>query len=172
DVNYAINDSVAVRLNLLGAEGNTPGRKGVEFSRWGVAPSLAVGLNGDTQMTVSYYHLDTDQTPDYGIPLLTKTTEPRTASGILAVDPRSFYGVADRDYQKTRSDIVTFAIDHKIDDDLAVRQVVRYSKSLNDYIVTNPGDGGVAQLVNGQWWMKRGTKTRWNPTTTVAAVTD
>ncbi|WP_168075461.1 TonB-dependent siderophore receptor [Caulobacter sp. SSI4214] len=172
DVNYAINDSVAVRLNLLGTEGNTPGRKRVEFSRWGVAPSLAVGLNGDTQMTVSYYHLDTDQTPDYGIPLLTKTTEPRTASGILAVDPRSFYGVADRDYQKTRSDIVTFAIDHKIDDDLAVRQVVRYSKSLNDYIVTNPGDGGVAQLVNGQWWMKRGTKTRWNPTTTVAAVTD
>jgi catecholate siderophore receptor len=50
--------------------------------------------------------------------------------------------------------------------------VVRYSKSLNDYMVTNPGDGGAAQFVNGQWWMKRGTKSRWNPTETVAAVTD
>jgi outer membrane receptor for monomeric catechols len=50
--------------------------------------------------------------------------------------------------------------------------VVRYSKSLNDYLVTNPGDGGAAQFVQGQWWMKRGTKSRWNPTETVAAVTD
>lgn len=172
DLNYAFNDNVAVRVNVLGTQGNTPGRKNVDFSRWGVAPSLAVGLNGDTQLTVSYYHLDTDQTPDYGIPLTTKTTEPRTASGILAVDRRSFYGIESRDYQKTKSDIATFAIDHKINDDLNVRQVVRYSKSLNDYIVTNPGDGGAAQFVQGQWWMKRGTKTRWNPTETVAAVTD
>lgn len=172
DLNYAFNDNVAVRLNVLGTQGNTPGRKSVDFSRWGVAPSLAVGLNGDTQLTVSYYHLDTDQTPDYGIPLMTKTTEARTASGILNVDPRSFYGIKSRDYQKTKSDIGTFAIDHKINDDLNVRQVVRYSKSLNDYIVTNPGDGGAAQFVQGQWWMKRGTKTRWNPTKTIAAVTD
>ncbi|MET3664130.1 TonB-dependent siderophore receptor [Caulobacter sp. 1776] len=172
DLNYAFNDNVAVRLNVLGTQGNTPGRRAVDFSRWGVAPSLAVGLNGDTQLTISYYHLDTDQTPDYGIPLVTKTTEPRTASGILAVDRRSFYGVEARDFQKTKSDIATFAIDHKINDDLNIRQVVRYSKSLNDYIVTNPGDGGAAQFVQGQWWMKRGTKTRWNPAETVAAVTD
>jgi len=172
DLNYAINDSVAVRLNVLGTQGNTPGRKAVDFDRWGVAPSLAIGLNGDTQITVAYYHLDTNQTPDYGIPLMTKTTEPRTASGILNVDRRSFYGIKSRDFQKTRSDIATFAIDHKIDDDLNVRQVVRYSKSVNDYLVTNPGDGGAAQFVQGQWWMKRGTKSRWNPTETVAAVTD
>ena len=172
DLNYAINDSVAVRLNVLGTRGDTPGRKAVDFDRWGVAPSLAVGLNGDTQLTVSYYHLDTDQTPDYGIPLMTKTAEPRTATGILNVDRRNFYGIKSRDFQKTKSDIATFAIDHKIDDDLNVRQVVRYSKSLNDYLVTNPGDGGAAQFVQGQWWMKRGTKSRWNPTETVAAVTD
>lgn len=172
DLNYAINDSVAVRLNVLGTQGNTPGRKAVDFDRWGVAPSLAIGLNGDTQITIAYYHLDTNQTPDYGIPLMTKTTEPRTASGILNVDRRSFYGIKSRDFQKTRSDIATFAIDHKIDDDLNVRQVVRYSKSVNDYLVTNPGDGGAAQFVQGQWWMKRGTKSRWNPTETVAAVTD
>ena len=172
DLNHAFNDSVAVRVNILGTQGNTPGRKNVDFSRWGVAPSLAVGLNGDTQLTVSYYHLDTDQTPDYGIPLTTKTAQTRTTSGILAVDRRSFYGIESRDYQKTKSDIATFAIDHKISDDLSVRQVVRYSKSLNDYIVTNPGDGGAAQFVQGQWWMKRGTKTRWNPTKTIAAVSD
>ena len=172
DANYAVNDSIALRINVMGSQGNTPGRKSVGFDKWGVAPSLAVGLNGDTQLTVSYYHLDSDQTPDYGIPLMTKTTQARTESGILAVDRRSFYGVQSRDYQKVKSDIATFAIDHKISDDLNVRQVVRYSKSLNDYIVTNPGDGGQAQFVQGQWWMKRGTKTRWNPTESIAAVSD
>ncbi|WP_297514309.1 TonB-dependent siderophore receptor [uncultured Caulobacter sp.] len=172
DANYAVNDSVALRINVMGSRGNTPGRKSVDFDKWGVAPSLAVGLNGDTQLTLSYYHLDSDQTPDYGIPLMTKTTQARTDSGILAVDRRSFYGVKSRDYQTTKSDIASFAIDHKIDEDLSVRQVVRYSKSLNDYIVTNPGDGGAAQFVQGQWWMKRGTKSRWNPTESVAAVTD
>ena len=172
DANYAVNDSVALRLNVMASRGNTPGRKAVDFDKWGVAPSLAIGLNGDTQITASYYHLDSDQTPDYGIPLMTKTTQARTASGILDVDRRSFYGIKSRDWQTSKADIATFAIDHRIDDDLSVRQVVRYSKTLNDYLVTNPGDGGAAQFVQGQWWMKRGTKSRWNPTETIAAVTD
>ncbi|MBO9710375.1 MAG: TonB-dependent siderophore receptor [Caulobacter sp.] len=172
DVNHQINDSVAVRLNLLGTQGNTPGRKAVDFDRWGVAPSVVFGLNGPTQLKLDYYHLDSNQMPDYGIPLMTKTTQPRTASGILDVDRRSFYGLRSRDYQKTKADIGTIQLEHQINDDYGVRQVVRYSKTLNDYIVTNPGDGGAAQLVNGQWWMKRGTKTRWNPVETVAAVTD
>jgi catecholate siderophore receptor len=172
DLNHKINDSVAVRLNLLGTQGNTPGRKAVDFDRWAIAPSLALGLNGPTQLVLSYYHLDGDNMPDYGIPLSTKTTQPRTEDGILDVDPRSFYGVRSRDYQKTKADIGTIAFDHQINENFGVRQVLRYSKTLNDYIVTNPGDGGVAQLVNGSWWMKRGTKTRWNPTTTIAAVTD
>jgi catecholate siderophore receptor len=38
--------------------------------------------------------------------------------------------------------------------------------------VTNPGDGGAAQEVGGEWWMKRGTKSRWNPTATFANVVD
>jgi len=172
DLNHKINDSVAVRLNLLGSQGNTPGRKAVDFDRWGIAPSLAVGLNGPTQLVVSYYHLDSNNMPDYGIPLSTKTAQPRTTDGILAVDPRSFYGVRSRDYQTTKADIGTIAFDHQISENLGVRQVLRYAKTLNDYIVTNPGDGGAAQLVAGSWWMKRATKTRWNPTTTIAAVTD
>ncbi|MBO9557265.1 MAG: TonB-dependent siderophore receptor [Caulobacter sp.] len=172
DLNHQLNDSVAVRLNLLGTQGNTPGRKAVDFDRWGIAPSVAFGLNGPTQLVLSYYHLDGNNMPDYGIPLMTKTTQPRTESGILAVDRRSFYGVRSRDYQKTKADIGTVAFDHQINENFGVRQVLRYSKTLNDYIVTNPGDGGAAQLVDGSWWMKRGTKTRWNPTTTIAAVTD
>jgi catecholate siderophore receptor len=111
--------------------------------------------------------------PDYGLPLFTKVpSQPRDASGILKVDRDTFYGLKSRDYQKTKADIGTLSIDHQISENLGVRQVLRYSKTLNDYILTNPGDAGPAQFINGVWWMKRGPKTRWNPTTTLAAVTD
>ncbi|MDR6626694.1 TonB-dependent siderophore receptor [Caulobacter segnis] len=179
DGNYAFAKNAAFRLNLMATGGDTPGRDGVDFKRWGVAPSLAFGIDTDTQATLSYYHLDTDQDPDYGIPLASKRTwgvagtdsRTRPASGILDVSRDAYYGL-ERDWMKTKADIATVAVRHEINDDLAIRQVVRYGKTRNDYLVTNPGDGGAAQFVAGEWWMKRGTKSRWNETTTTAFVTD
>lgn len=184
DANYAFNDSVALRLNLMLTEGDTPGRDSVDFKRWGVAPSLALGLGTPTQMTLSYYHLDTDQDPDYGIPLASKRgaatvgwgpSSPdgraRPANGVLDVSRSAYYGL-DRDWMKTTADIATISVRHEINEDVSVRQAFRYGKTLNDYLVTNPGDGGAAQFVAGEWWMKRGVKSRWNETTTVAFVSD
>ncbi|MFY8210169.1 MAG: TonB-dependent receptor [Caulobacter sp.] len=179
DGNYAFGKNAAFRLNLMATGGDTPGRDSVDFKRWGLAPSLAFGIDTQTQATLSYYHLDSDQDPDYGIPLAAKRTwgvagtdsRTRPANGILDVSRSAYYGL-DRDWMKTKADIATIAVRHEINDDLAVRQVVRYGKTLNDYLVTNPGDGGAAQFVAGEWWMKRGTKSRWNETTTTAFVTD
>ena len=70
------------------------------------------------------------------------------------------------------ADIATFAIRHEVSDNLAIRQVIRYGKTLNDYFVTNPGDGGAAQFVAGEWWMLRGVKSRWSEATTTAFVTE
>jgi catecholate siderophore receptor len=173
DANYQLGATSAVRLNLMGTQGDTPGRDAVDFSRWGLAAAAAVGLGTETRATLLYYHVETDDMPDYGVPLFTKTPgAPRTKSGVLDVPRDAFYGLKARDYQKTKADIATFIAEHDVSDALRFRNAFRYSKTLNDYIVTNPGDGGVAQLVGGEWWMKRGTKSRWNPTTTVANVTD
>lgn len=179
DGNYAFAKNAALRLNLMATGGDVSGRDSVSFKRWGVAPSLAFGIDTDTQATLTYYHLDTDQDPDYGVPLASKRTwgvagtdsRTRPASGILDVSRDAYYGL-ERDWMKTKADIATVAVRHEINDDLSIRQVVRYGKTLNDYLVTNPGDGGAAQFVAGEWWMKRGTKSRWNETTTTAFVTD
>lgn len=179
DGNYAFAKNAAFRLNLMATGGDVSGRDSVSFKRWGVAPSLAFGIDTDTQATLTYYHLDTDQDPDYGIPLASKRTwgaagtdsRTRPASGILDVSREAYYGL-DRDWMKTKADIATVAVRHEINENLSIRQVVRYGKTLNDYLVTNPGDGGAAQFVAGEWWMKRGTKSRWNETTTTAFVTD
>lgn len=176
DQNWSLGETAALRLNLMGNEGDVPGRNAVDYDKWGLGLSLAAGLGARSTGTFSYYHLDSNQMPDYGIPLYTKlggATAPRPdPSGILDVPYDSFYGLTARDYLVNTVDSFTFDFQHSFSDDLTIRNVTRYSETLNDYIVTNPGDGGNAQFVAGEWWMKRGTKSRWNPVTTIANVTD
>ena len=176
DGNWRFNETTAFRLNLLATEGDVPGRDAVDFEKYGLAMSFATGLGTDTTATLSYYRLRSDSMPDYGIPLYTKlggATAPRPdASGILDVPYDTFYGLKARDYLRNEVDSVTLKLEHRFSENLAIRNVTRYSETLNDYVVTNPGDGGSAQLVAGEWWMKRGLKSRWNPTDTLANVTD
>ncbi|KAK0331978.1 hypothetical protein LTR94_026736, partial [Friedmanniomyces endolithicus] len=176
DGNWRFNDTTAFRLNLLASEGDTPGRDAVDFEKYGLAMSFATGLGTDTTATLSYYRLRTDSMPDYGIPLYTKlggATAPRPdPSGVLDVSYDSFYGLKARDYLINEVDSVTLKLEHRFSENLAIRNTTRYAETLNDYVVTNPGDGGTAQLISGEWWMKRGTKSRWNPVETLANVTD
>lgn len=176
DGNWRFNDTTAFRLNLLASEGDVPGRDAVDFEKYGLAMAFATGLGTDTTATVSYYHLTSDQMPDYGVPLDRKLDNSwgivTSDSRILDVPRDSFYGLKARDYLRNEVDSVTLKLEHRINDNLSIRNVTRYSETLNDYVVTNPGDGGVAQLIDGEWWMKRGIKSRWNPADTLANVTD
>lgn len=176
DANLPVGPTSAVRFNLMGTQGDVPGRNSVDFDAWGAALTGTIGLGTETRITGSYYHLTRNDMPDYGVPLYTKlggATAPRTnASGVLDVPRDSFYGLKARDFQKTQADIVTLIAEHDINEAITFRNAFRVGKTLNDYVVTNPGDGGNAQFVAGEWWMKRGTKGRWNEAATVANVTD
>jgi len=176
DANWQVSPTAAMRLNLMASQGDVAGRDAVDFDKWGVAAAVAVGLGTPTTLTASYYHLDSDQMPDYGIPLYTKlggaTASRPDASGVLDVPYDSFYGLTARDYLTNTVDSVTVTLEHQLTETLKIRNVTRYAETLNDYVVTNPGDGGAAQQINGVWWMKRGLKSRWNPTDTLANVTD
>ena len=180
DINWAFTDTAAVRLNMLATEGATPEREDVEFEHYGWAPSIAFGIGTDTRFTASYYHYETDDMPDYGVPTVRKRGTGSWADpndipedGILDVDRSSFYGLFARDYHRTEADIATLVFEHDFSDDLTFRGVLRHGVTLNDYVVTNPGDGGAAQQdSSGEWWMQRRTKSRWNEATTTAFVAD
>jgi catecholate siderophore receptor len=176
DGNWQLNDTSAFRLNLMATEGDVPGRDAVDFEKYGLAMALGFGLGTKTSATINYYHLTADSMPDYGIPLDRKLnnswTIKTTDSRILDVPYDSFYGLKTRDYMRNEVDSVTVKLEHKFSDTLTLRNLTRYSETLNDYVVTNPGDGGTAVLVGDTWWMKRGTKSRWNPAETFANVTD
>jgi len=177
DQNWRLGETAGIRINLMGSSGDIAGRDSVDFDRWGAALSLAAGLGTDTTGTFSYYHLTSEQMPDYGIPLFTKIGNRTTDSGILDVPYDAFYGLKARDYLINEVDTFTVAFEHRVSEALSIRNVTRYSETLNDYVVTNPGDGGNitnngVALIGSEYWMKRGTKSRWNPTTTTANVTD
>lgn len=173
DTNHVLGETSAVRINLMGAQGDVPQRDAVDFDTWGAAVAAAMGLGTDSRLTLSYQHLSRNDMPDYGVPLSRKLPGVTpTETGILDVPRDAFYGLTARDFQETTADIATLVGEHDINDAMTFRGVYRYAKTVNDYVVTNPGDGGNAQFVDGQWWMKRGLKSRWNPATTVAAVAD
>src|SRR3546814_8308782 len=61
-------DEVAVRINAMAHKADTPGRDEVEVERFGFAPSITFGLTTPTSLNLSYYHLNTEDMPDYGLP--------------------------------------------------------------------------------------------------------
>lgn len=173
DGNWQFNESSAFRLNVLEAKGNIPGRNQVDYKKFGIAPSLSLGIGTPTRITLSYYHLNTDGMSDYGVPLAAKIPGLHTDSGIADVDRDTFYGLYDRDYQKTKADIGTIEVEHDFNDRLTLRNATRYGETLNDYVVTNPGDGKVLfDPLSSQYWMQRGTKSRWQKSTMLTNVTE
>src|SRR5690606_2954186 len=57
------------------------------------------------------------------------------------VNRENFYGLLNRDFQKTGSDIATLTVEHDFTDNLRFTNTTRVGESSNDYIVTNPDDG-------------------------------
>ncbi len=139
DSNWRLDEKAAFRLNVMGNKGDVPGRdNAVDFERWGVAPSLTLGVGTPTRITLSYYHYQDDSMPDYSIPYDPKTGQPVTET--RGVSRKSFYGLTGRDFMKTRDDVATVDFQHDFSDKLQLRSVLRYGRGTTDFAATNPDD--------------------------------
>ncbi|MFZ1181162.1 MAG: TonB-dependent siderophore receptor [Herbaspirillum sp.] len=159
DGNYLLGDNAAVRLNAMYHDAGVAGRDAIYDKRWGFAPSLTLGLNTPTRVTLSYYHMQTDGLPDSGIPYNNpKTSDARNGNGSpYQVDRNNFYGLADRDFRKTQADIATVRVEHDVGARLHLRNTTRYSKTSNDYIWTQPDDSQ-GNTYNGLVWRRANTR--------------
>jgi catecholate siderophore receptor len=131
DVNRAIDGirGAAIRLNLMGDLNGTAGRDSVENRRFGFAPEIALGLGTPTRFNLDYYHIQANDTPDYGIPWLNGTPAP--------VAHNNFYG-SDHDFFRTSVDIVTAKIEHDFNDNITVSDQFRYGSYQRNLHVTEP----------------------------------
>ncbi|WP_026640295.1 TonB-dependent receptor [Bordetella petrii] len=145
DGNWRLGEQAAFRLNLMGNKGDVPGRdSAVDFERWGVAPSLMLGLGTPTRITLSFQHYQDDSMPDYSIPYDPESGQPVTET--RGVSRKTFYGLTGRDFMRQREDTGTVDIQHDFSDRLRLRNVTRYTRATMDFAATNPDDskGNVA----------------------------
>lgn len=169
DGNFMLGENAAFRLVGVAHDADTPGRDNVEVERWGVMPSLTLGLDSPTKLTASWYHFETDDIPDWGLPYI------QDADGVprgkpISVDKDNWYGVKGRDFHETRTDIGTVKIEHAFNDNVTVRNTTRYGVSENDYFLTRP-NVSTAQFAAGQV-DRRNNRNRDAKTDTVANLTD
>jgi len=176
DWNQMISDDVAFRLNAMAHENDIPDRNGPDFSRWGIAPSITFGMKSATSVTLSYYHLQSDDTPDSGIPY----NNPFAASSPNArlngngepikVPHDTYYGWARRDFQKQKNDVGSIRLQHDFGSGWLLRNSTVYARSTNDYLWTQPDDSQGNFLVNGGIW--RRNNNRISATTALTNQTD
>ncbi|KML57288.1 ligand-gated channel protein [Burkholderia cepacia] len=132
DANRKINDTTAVRLNVMGHDANQAGRNDVYNKRWGVAPSIVFGLNTPTTVTVSYYHVNSYDMPDFSVPFRASGGTP------VPTDRGQFFGLNTRDYRYGQTDTGEVRVEHRINDDWKLKNTTMFGRTTLDYVATNP----------------------------------
>ncbi len=120
----------AFRINLMGNLNDISERDVAENRRFGIAPSLALGLGTPTRWLFSYFHQTADDIPDYGIPWL--------FNGPAPVNRTNYYGFADGNYLRTYDDIGSAKVEHDFNPNIAIRNQVRYANYVRDVLITEP----------------------------------
>lgn len=128
DANLMVTDSLAVRVNTMYHDADTPGRDYVESNKKGTAIALGWNPINGLLITADYYHFRLDVTPDWGHPFDATTSQPYN------VDRDNFYGVIGRDFMYNGSDIGTFAVEYDPIDALSLRSITRYGETYNRYL--------------------------------------
>ena len=144
----------AFRLNAVAEDAGVAGRDFVKNKRWGIAPSIALGLNSPTRMYFDYVHIKQNNIPDGGVPTigLPGYTNPdplalgarrRTFLDYASrVDSSNFYGTSS-DFDNVTSDMFTARFEHDFTPNLTLRNTTRYGKTSQDYMLTSFQGGGL-----------------------------
>ena len=126
----SIGETTAIRANFMGFLDQIADRDEVEQKRFGFAPSVTFGLGTPTQLTFSYFLQHEDNLPDYGLPFL--FGKPPN------VNRANFYGLATRDVEYTWINIATLRLDHRFNEHLSLRNMLRYSNVDREAFLSPP----------------------------------
>ncbi len=139
DLNQSLGDAAALRVNLMAHDGGIAGRDAVRNERWGVAPTVHFGVGAAT-VDLGLFHLEQDNVPDYGQPWVPATNNaiPASRNGRAPVDRGNFYGLLDRDYEDTRTDMATAIVSLPLGETWSLRNLTRWGQADRDSIITAP----------------------------------
>ena len=117
DIDQPLGPDAAFRVNAMGERSKVADRDLVSNHRWGVAPSLALGIGGPDSFTAEYYHQEENDIPDVGVPFI---------GGVPAKVPRHLdYGLASDRFHAV-ANIGTARYAHEFSKTVTVSNTLRY----------------------------------------------
>ncbi|HSD38767.1 MAG TPA: TonB-dependent siderophore receptor [Rhodocyclaceae bacterium] len=118
DLNKAIGETSAFRLNAMYTKADgTP--SGADSKRYGIAPTFRTGIGTPDEFTVGYYHLNYDNTPNFGYAWV--------GGRPLDIAADKFYGLKS-DYQRDSADVFSGDYVHRFDNKTQLRSALRYGE--------------------------------------------
>ncbi|HZV18128.1 MAG TPA: TonB-dependent siderophore receptor [Sphingobium sp.] len=121
DANFRVSDLVAVRLNAMAHRNDVPGRDVEHYKRWGVAPSITIGIDSPTSLTLQYMHQKDDNIPQYGAPYVA------ALGGLLpGANISDYFGYRNVDTQESTVDQLTAIFEHAFSDTVRIRNLTRW----------------------------------------------
>ena len=137
---FGLGSQNAFRVSFVGHDSAYAGREDVTNKRYGIAPTLLVGLSQKTTLTLGYFFLGQENISDYGLPFVPVTNKVLVAyrDRVAPVSRGTFYGYSNRDKEYLKSHLGTITLNHVINDNVSVRNQFRYDHSSRDSIATPP----------------------------------
>lgn len=132
DANRKLADNLALRVNAMWSDADTPGRDYVWQRRWGAAAALLWQPAPNLTVDADFYHYQFTGMSDYGLPFDITTQQP------FAVDPDNFYGAVGRDFLRGAAKVGTLTLRYDAGDHLSLRSMTRYGTVSNRYVVSVP----------------------------------
>ena len=144
----------ALRINLMDQDSGNPARDVVKNKRWGIAPTIAFGLNSPTRVYLDYLHVKQNNIPDGGVPTIglpgysAPTPAVSTVAGVPTPAVRSFLGSAPRvdsknfygstaDHDDVKVDMFTARVEHDFSPTLKFQNTTRYGRTQQNYLLSS-----------------------------------
>jgi catecholate siderophore receptor len=130
DLNLPLSDTAAARITVMDQSNSVVERDQVHYHRHGVAPTLSLGIDTATRLTLSYFKEEENNIPDYGIPFI---------DGVPAhVERSNYYSLANYDRTRTNTNIGTIRFEHDFAGGITLSDSLRYANYGFEYLVTGP----------------------------------
>lgn len=145
DVNKAVGETSAVRVNVLSDAGDVAGRNEVNNATKAIALSFATGVGTDSRFTVNADYQLQDNLPDYGMPWVSNsaTSDPvaelaSSEGGAPPADFSNFYGNVYRDFEDIKAQSITAKYEKDLNASTTLRVLGRTGAVTRESITSAP----------------------------------
>lgn len=137
DFNLPLSATAAARVTLMDQRNGVVDRDQVLYKSYGVAPTLSLGIDTPTRLTLSYFKEEEDDIPDYGVPFIDGAP--------AAVARNNYFGLVNYDRTRTNTNIGSIRFEQDFADEYTLSDSLRYANYGFQYLLSAPFLGNDTQ---------------------------